>query len=462
MMKRTYILFTLLIATVALAQAPGEERAMGWFAAFNSGSFEQMEAFIRANYTPEAQQRSSNGRRERWDQLHGTHGNLEPANVRASADGLQIEAKSKNGETLSFRFQIDPAEPHLIAGVGIQVGGPGPDEERGPKLPPLAIPKNATREQIAKTLDAYVRQFADRDQFAGTVLAAKNGEVLFESAYGLASRRYNAPNKLTTRFNVGSITKDFTKAAVAQLVQAGKLKLDAPIVTYLPDYPNKDAAQKITVEQLVRHTSGLGDIFGRRFWDTNTMRLRTPRDFIEFFANDPLQFEPGKGQRYSNYGYVVLGAIIEAASGESYHDYIQKHVFEAAGMRGSGFFDTRKPVADVAMGYTHQLPTGGTTNEWLETRAPFERGIPAGMSLSPARDLLLFDRAMRGGKLVNDAGTRWYYGGDPTGSDVGAGGAPGCNAGVASDGAWTVVVLANIDPPIAENLAEHIYNAFTR
>jgi len=456
------ILFFLLTTTAAFAQAPGEERAMGWFAAFNSGSFEQMETFVRENYTPEAQQRSSNGRRERFDQLRGTHGNLEPVNVRASADGLQIEAKSKNGETLSFRFQIDPAPPHLIAGVGIQIGGPGPDEERGPKLPPLTIPKNATRDQVAKTLDAYVRQFADRDQFAGSVLAAKNGEVLFENAYGLASRRWNVPNKMTTRFDVGSITKDFTRLAVAQLVQAGKLKLDAPVITYLPDYPNKDFAQKATVEQLVRHTSGLGDIFTKRFWDSNTMRFRTPRDFIEFFGNDPLQFEPGKGQRYSNYGYVVLGAIIEAASGESYYDYVQKHIFDAVPMRGTGFFELRKPLPDVAQGHTRQLPDGTKSGEWMETRGEFVRGIPAGLSFSPARDLMLFDRAMRAGKLVNDAGTRWYYGGDPKGSDVGAGGHPGCNAGVASDGTWTVVVLANIDPPIAENLAEHIYNAFTR
>jgi len=141
---------------------------------------------------------------------------------------------------------------------------------------------------------------------------------------------------------------------------------------------------------------------------------------------------------------------------------VQKHIFDAVPMRGTGFFELRKPLPDVAQGHTRQLPDGTKSGEWMETRGEFVRGIPAGLSFSPARDLMLFDRAMRAGKLVNDAGTRWYYGGDPKGSDVGAGGHPGCNAGVASDGTWTVVVLANIDPPIAENLAEHIYNAFTR
>ncbi len=432
-MKKLILLF--LFTTTMLAQAPGEERALGWFRAFNSGDFQQMEAFVRANYTAEAQQRmTSDARKERFEMLRANHGNLQPVDVRTTPDGLQIEAQSDKGEHLMFRFTI---EQNLIAGVGIQIGGPANDEERGPKLPPLTIPKDA----IAKTLDAYIRNL----DFSGSVLVAKDGEVLFENAYGLASRRYNVPNKITTRFNIGSITKDFTRAAIAQLAQAGKLKVDAPVITYLPDYPNKEWAQKATIDQLVKHTSGLGDIFTKRFWDTNTIaRFQKLRDFIDFFGSDPLQFEPGKGQRYSNYGYVVLGAIIEAVSGENYYDYIQKHVFDAVPMRASGFLEYRKPNPDVALGHTKQQ-----LNEWMETRPPFERGIPAGSSFATARDLMLFDRAMRAGKSLE-------------GEETSAGGSPGCNAAVASDPVWTVVVLANMDPPIAENLAPEIYKALTR
>ena len=432
------LIFLFLFTTTMLAQAPGEERALGWFRAFNSGDFQQMEAFVRANYTAEAQARmTSEARKERFEMLRANHGNLKPVGVRVTPDGLQVEAESDKGERLNFRFTI---EQNLIAGVGIQIGGPANDEERRPKLPPLTIPKEA----IAKTIDAYIRNL----DFSGSVLVAKNGEVLFESAYGLASRRYNVPNKITTRFNIGSITKDFTRLAIAQLAQAGKLKVDAPVITYLPDYPNKEWAQKATVDQLVKHTSGLGDVFTKRFWDTNTMRFQKPRDFIDFFGSDPLQFEPGKGQRYSNYGYVVLGAIIEAVSGENYYDYIQKHVFDAVPMRASGFLEFRKPNPDVALGHTKQQ-----SNEWMETRAQFERGIPAGSSFATARDLMLFDRAMRAGKLVNDR---------LVGEETSAGGSPGCNAAVASGPVWTVVVLANVDPPIAENLAPEIYKALTR
>jgi D-alanyl-D-alanine carboxypeptidase len=439
----------LLFTTVALAKEPGEDRALGFVKAFNT-SPEAYEAFVQANYTPEQlQRRTPEQRRAMYDQISGTHGKLRVTGVDVDNHELHLSVDAERGEKLVFRFRIEPAPPHRIAGLAIDMGG-GAENERGPKLPPLKLPKDAP---LAAPLDAYIAQIPD---FSGSVLVAKNGEVQFEKAYGLASRRYNVPNKTTTRFNLGSITKDFTKVAIGQLAQAGKLKLDVPILTYLPNYPNKDAASKITIQQLIDHTSGLGDVFTPRFRDMNPVRFVTPQQFIDFFAADALKFEPGKGRAYSNYGYTVLGAIIEAASGESYFDYIQKHVFDPVGMSGSGFFDMRAPVADMAVG--HMKPEG----EWLENTfsRPSLRGIPAGGSYSSARDLLLFDRALRAGKLLDDKWTRWWFnGGDPGTPGVWAGGSPGVNAGIASDGTWTVVVLTNIDPPTGEKLAERIQEA---
>ena len=167
------------------------------------------------------------------------------------------------------------------------------------------------------------------------------------------------------------------------------------MITYLPDYPNKEWARKATVAQLVDHSSGLGDIFTKRFWDSNTMRFRTPKDFIEFFGNDPLQFEPGKGKKYSNYGYVVLGAVIEAASGESYFDYIQKHIFDAVPMRGTGFFEFRKPIPDVALGHTRRLPDGTESKEWMETRNQLARHSGGAQLFLRARPLSVRVRAAR-------------------------------------------------------------------
>ncbi len=454
-------LFLLLASLTVTAQGPGEKRAMAWIEAFNSGNADQMEAFVQANYTPEAlQRRTPEERRKFFQNLRSAHGNLEVVGIDFRNRDLDLEVRPQRGEVISFSFSFEPAAPFRIAGLGIRIGGPA---ERGSRLPRLDLPPNATQEQIAAKLDAYLRDLESRDLFSGSVLVAKDGQVLFEKACGLASRRFSAPNRITTRFNVGSITKDFTRVAIGQLAQAGKLKLDAPIAAYLPDYPDKEAAQKITVQQIVDHTSGLGDVFTPRFWEKNSNRFERPADFVEFFGKDPLQFQPGQGRFYSNYGYTVLGAIIEEVSGENYYDYIQKHVFDAAGMKGSGFFDFRRPVPDLAIGHTHQLPNG-RSEEWLESTSirPSPRGIPAGGSYSSARDLLAFDRAARSGKLLNAEWTRWYYRGGETRNGVidagisSAGGMPGVNAGLTSDGTWTVVVLANIDPPVAEDLADTV------
>ena len=449
-MKIARTLIALLIATAVLAQAPGEDRVEAYVRAFNSGSAEQMEAFAQANMTPEVlQRRNADGRREIYEQLWGAHGKLEIAGVRATGNDLQVDmGAERGGDMLRFRFTIEAEPPHRIAGLRIDVGGGGRDE--GPQLPPIQLPKS----DFSAALDAYVKQLPD---FSGSVLVAKNGAVQFEKAYGMASRRYAVPNKTTTRFNIGSITKAFTHVAIGQLAQAGKLKLDVPIATYLPDYPNKDVAQKITIQQLIDHRSGLGDVFTPRAFERNPLTFHGLKSYIDFYAADPLQFEPGKGQRYSNYGYVVLGAIIEAVSGENYFDYVRKHVFEPVGMSGSGFFDPQKIVPDVAMGHTKRGPQG-PLDEWVESNTM--RGpIPAGGSHSNARDLLLFDRALRGGKLLDEQWTRWFFHGDAQGPWVGAGGSPGVNAAIASDGTWTVVVLTNIDPPTGERFAEALFEA---
>lgn len=437
-MKIAHTLIAFLIAATAFAQAPGEHRVLAYFRAFNTGDAAQVEAFVQANFTPQAlQRRTTDERRAMFDQIRGAHGKLEVVGVRTTNDGLQLDVRDEHDQMLQFRFTIEPAEPHRIAGFGINMGG---GRERGPALPPLKLSSD-----FSAPLDAYIRQLPE---FSGTVLVAKNGEVQFEKAYGLASRRFAVPNKTNTRYNIGSITKDFTRTAISQLAQAGKLKLDVPIATYLPNYPNKDVAQKITIQQLLDHRSGLGDIFTPRFFETNGLRFRDVKDYIEFFAADPLQYEPGKGQRYSNYGYVVLGAIVEAVSGENYFDYIQKHVFEPAGMSGSGFFELTQIVPDLAISHTKE------SGEWREAPRLNARGMSAGGSYSTARDLLNFDRALRTKKLVDAAWTQ--------GARISAGGSPGVNGAVASDETWTVVVLTNIDPPTGERLAETISEALPR
>ncbi len=150
---------------------------------------------------------------------------------------------------------------------------------------------------------------------------------------------------------MGSMNKMFTAVATLQLVEAGKLALDDPIGKHLPDYPNRELASKVTVRHLLTHTGGTGDIFGPDY-DENRLKLRDHSDYVDLYGSRPLAFEPGSRWEYSNYGFVLLGALIEAASGVSYYDYVREHVFRPAGMTSTDSLPESEDVPGRAVGYT--------------------------------------------------------------------------------------------------------------
>jgi CubicO group peptidase (beta-lactamase class C family) len=243
-------------------------------------------------------------------------------------------------------------------------------------------------------------------------------------------------NSVDTKFNIGSINKAFTKAAIEQLAKQGKLSLDDTVRKHLPDYPS-GAADRITIRQLLEHRSGLGDIFGPKYFNAPPSRLRELSDFLPLFADAPLEFDPGTSQRYSNAGYVVLGLIIERISGEKYRDYVRKNLFEPAGMKDTGFWAIDEKVAKRATGYTLRGPDGP-----LAKRASNADGLPgrpssAGGAFATASDLLKFFQWMK----ADGVGV--------------AGGTPGANAVVEMNNGWAVIALSNFDPPSAEELARN-------
>jgi len=452
-MRRAIITITLLLLT--LTAAASEQVAKGWIAAYNSGSAATMETFAKANYAESLlAKRTPDERKQMYDMIWGQHGKFGVTDVDIRGNEVKLRVKPQKGEPMLMTFLF---EGNRIGGFRIDIG----EREEESSLPPFqpGADFNASLDEYLKKLD-----------FSGSVLVAKGDQVHFEKAYGLASRRFNVPNKITTRFDIGSITKDFTKVAIAQLAQAGKLKITDTIATHLPNYPNKDVANRITIEQLVNHTSGLGDVFTPEYFNLSKLNLRTLADYPPVYADDKLQFEPGASRRYSNYGYVVLGLIIEAVSGQNYYDYVKRNVFDPAGMSGAGFFEADRITPDVAIGHTQRvIGSRESGTEWFENtlRLPV-RGASDGGSHATARDLFNFDRAVRTHKLLRPVWTSWYFGGaipapgataDAAINRTGgawAGGAPGVNAVVASDGDWTVVVLANIDPPAASELGERV------
>ncbi len=301
-------------------------------------------------------------------------------------------------------------------------------------------------------------------RFAGTVLVTRRDEVLFEGAYGPADREREIPVSMETRFSVGSITKLFTATQVVRLMQDGLVTPGDPVGRHLPDYPNAEVAEKVTVHHLLTHTGGTGDIFTDDYWERRA-EVRTPQEFIGMFGERRPSFEPGSAYDYSNYGYILLGAIIERVAG-GYGEHLERAVLRPAGMSRSGI----GAEPEVAVGYTGD---DGVPN----TDFDVVRGNPAGGAYATAGDLRRFVLAvlhhelldaahtelLTSGKVNAGFGGRQAYGfGELSVHSIrsigGAGGFPGANAVLTlyPGSEHVVAVLANQDPPVAERVAQFI------
>lgn len=311
--------------------------------------------------------------------------------------------------------------------------------------------------QDTNAVVATVDKAAAEDRFSGVVMLAKDGQPVVTKAWGYADPAKTTPNRADTKFNLGSINKFFTKVAIAQLAAAGKLSLSDTIRKHLPDYPSP-AADKITIEQLIEHRSGLGDIFGEKFMASHA-KLRTLADYEPLFANEPLLFEPGTSQKYSNAGYVVLGLIIEKVSGQSYYDYVRDHITKPLGMNDTASYAVDDNVPNRAIGLTKRGPDGPLPERRANTNTLPARGSSAGGGYSTAADLLRFANALNAGKLLPERWTNWVFTNDLEGKgrNLGiAGGSPGVNALVEIEPPYTLIVLSNFDPPSAEQIGQAV------
>jgi CubicO group peptidase (beta-lactamase class C family) len=274
---------------------------------------------------------------------------------------------------------------------------------------------------------------------------------------------------------MASMDKMFTAVATLQLVKAGKLKLDDSIGKYLSDYPNQELARKVTIRQLLSHTGGTGDIFGPEF-DRHRLELHTHEDYIRLFGSRPPRFEPGSRFAYSNYGFVILGAVIDRVSGQSYYDYVRDHVYIPAGMTSTALPEGgNQPEPELSLGYTKQ---GGKT--WYTDRAPqLVRGTAAGGGYTTVGDLLRFANALQNNQLLDAHDTELLTTGHsamPIGGHYGYGfeeftlnglrcfGHGGLAPGLDDDlkicpaAGYVVAVLANMDAPAGQRISNFIAN----
>ncbi|MFH2108406.1 MAG: serine hydrolase domain-containing protein [Chrysiogenia bacterium] len=462
---RKIVLFFAIAACFGLA-APGKEkfefpstpqgqRAAAYFSAFNSGSDQAMAAFLKENFSAESLKRVSMD--ERLARFHGFREqarSLRPEKLlRAAGEKVSFLVRDGQGETLEFTFQFEKNDDARITTI---MAAPV-DAEAAVDLagPPLG------REEVLSRIRAELDERSQADIFSGVVLVAHDDQVIIHEARGLSSMEYSVANRPDTRFNLGSINKLFTRVAIGQLAEKGKLSLEDKIEKFLPDYPNREAAQKVSVRQLLDMSSGIGDFFGDKYRRLPKDRIRDLPDYLELFASEPLLFQPGSSRRYSNGGYIVLGLIVAKASGQSYWDYVRDHIYIPAGMTATGHLDADVPAANVAGGYTRNWDEGDHEKEPrrsnIYTRPA--RGSSAGGGYSTALDLFKFSLALRAGKLLGPLGKEWFGG-----PQAYAGGAPGINAELDMDAApgWTVVVMGNYDPPAASSLAQKISGLLRR
>ena len=445
------------------------KHAHAWFDAFNAGE-SAMRAVYREHYRPEAlTQRPIEARLGGYRDMKKQHGTLTPIEIPHSDDSqIQVVARNAQGETITLSFECETVAPHRIEGIRVLMGGGaaggGPAAPAGPPLDDAAA---------VAAMQTILTQAAAADSFSGAVLLARDGKPLLRQAWNLAERRFAAPNKPETRFNLGSVNKLFTKVAIAQLAQAGKLSLDDSLTKWMPDWPGPSAS-KITIAMLAGHRAGIPDIFNDRYDAADRSKLRHNRDFIPLFRDEPLWFEPGTSERYSNGSYVLLGEIIAKASGQDYYDYLRDHVWEPAGMSATGYFEADDPTPDLAMGYTRGEDGKSPLHENVYTRPA--RGSAAGGGYSTLDDLLRFDQALNSDRLCQAGWTEWVIGGPPpaqpraaqaTGSrpapSVGfAGGALGISADYTREGPITLIVLGNFDPPFTQAVASRLREVVRR
>lgn len=457
-----------ILAVALLAIAPVEARSQSTLPDTPAGRFVTffLNAYNSADPTELERYNVVYGRKtvpRDWIDMHAMTGRLTPLRVESGGPNeITVLLSAEHGDGLwQEKASIDPANPMKVVAAAI---GPA---DRPPELAIARLPRSELHRAMAHRL----AQDVAADRFAGTIIVERHGRIIYQNASGLADRAAKVPVTMDTKFRIGSANKMFTAIAALQLVDKGKVALDAPVGTYLKDYPNAAFARTVTVRQLLSHTGGAGDIFTPDY-EAKRLEVKTLADYVSLFGGRaPDTTEDGKGA-YANYGFVVLGRIIEVVSGEDYYDYVHTHIFAPAGMKDTASLPEDVSVPGRSRGYTRGKD--GKLADNADT-LPY-RGSAAGGGYTTAGDLIRFGRALRSGELLSKAllaqatssqradGTYgfgfWLGGQGPTRNWGHGGGAPGMNAAfrVFPELDAVVVALANLDPIAADNQAVYYSN----
>lgn len=270
---------------------------------------------------------------------------------------------------------------------------------------PAAVFAKLSDAEAARRIEAAIGQVVARPEAAGlSVAVARGDKIVFERDAGLADIDSKRPADAATEFRIGSVTKQFTAAAIMKLVEQGKLGLDDPLAKYVPDFDTGGRA--VTIRQMLNHASGIPNYTNPDFIKIAGKPDLTREDVLKLVSGKPFDFEPGKGWRYSNTNYFLLGLIVEKLSGPSYADFLQREFFGPLGLKRTRY-DDGTTVPDSAQGYAFN-PADGTLRKAdpLNMVGPFAAGALA----STAGDLLRWQIALTGGRAVSPASFKQMIG----------------------------------------------------
>jgi CubicO group peptidase (beta-lactamase class C family) len=256
--------------------------------------------------------------------------------------------------------------------------------------------------ELAAYADAQLTKNYPAAEPGAAVIVVKDGKVVLRKGYGMANLELGVPVTPESVFEVGSVTKQFTSAAIMLLVERGKVKLDDEITAYVPDFPTH--GQKITVERLLTHTAGIANYTNLAEWIPRVREDMSLSTLIAVFKDKPLDFNPGEKWSYSNSGYVLLGAVIEKASGKSYESFVEDEIFKPLGMTASRYGHAEEVVPHRAYGYDKE-ESGYRNAAYLSMTQPYS----AGSLMSTVDDLAAWDRALQGESLLKRASIERIY-----------------------------------------------------
>jgi CubicO group peptidase (beta-lactamase class C family) len=250
--------------------------------------------------------------------------------------------------------------------------------------------------QDTSRMEQVIQTYVANKTFMGSVLVARGSEILLNKGYGFANLEWDIPDSPSTKYRLGSITKQFTAASILLLEERGRLKVEDPVKKYIPDAPA--AWDRITIFNLLTHTSGIPNFTNFPEYKQIEPFPATPEKIVALFRDKPLDFQPGEKWNYSNSGYVLLGYLIEKISGESYEKFLRENIFTPLGMPDSGYDSNSAVIARRAAGYAPN-PSGPVNAGFIHMSIPHA----AGALYSTTADLLRWEQGLFGGKVLSSA-----------------------------------------------------------